>query len=94
MKVKTKHFPVENRPTNRLLLYVGITCDYENRMLYHERYARWWSEAVDFKTEVFQNRRLARTAEWKAIKAENPSDNCHEKLAPPRRIAASYDYYP
>jgi predicted GIY-YIG superfamily endonuclease len=100
MKTKDTLLPLEERQTtlyrvydvDGLLLYVGITCDYKTRMYHHERYAKWWRDASDFRTEVFSNRRLARTAEWKAIRSEDPTANCHEKLAERRYYDSDHGF--
>jgi predicted GIY-YIG superfamily endonuclease len=60
-----------------VLLYIGITVDFADRMATHAKEKEWWAR-VDrsaTKVEYFDGRRAALEAERDAIKAEHPLEN-------------------
>jgi predicted GIY-YIG superfamily endonuclease len=76
---------LENRPhvlyrlsdRTDVLLYVGITADFTQRMAAHERERAWWPQVDRAATriEYYDCRSAALDAEREAIKAENPLHN-------------------
>lgn len=60
-----------------VLLYIGITVDFADRMADHAKEKEWWAR-VDrsaTKVEYYDSRRAARQAETAAIKTEQPMEN-------------------
>ena len=58
----------------RVLLYVGITDDFDKRMHQHSE-KRWWPEVRRIETVEYATRPEAATAEAAAIRAEAPLYN-------------------
>lgn len=57
------------------LLYVGVTCDWEERVRRHASTQPWWDEVEYVDFEPRQPRRLALAAERRAIAEERPLYN-------------------
>ncbi|AEV86714.1 hypothetical protein ACWT_5697 [Actinoplanes sp. SE50] len=76
---------LENRPhilyrfydRTGVLLYVGITVDFADRMATHAKEKDWWVRVDRSATQVdyYDSRRAALDAEREAIKAEKPLEN-------------------
>lgn len=60
-----------------VLLYVGITQQWEIRMASHRRGAPWWDLAERLTFAVYPDRQAAQDAERAAIKGESPVYNIH-----------------
>ncbi len=65
-----RHFDKDGR-----LLYIGESCRILDRVLQHEKDARWFKEIVSITLEHFPTRLAARVAEKPAIAAEKPLYN-------------------
>jgi hypothetical protein len=57
------------------LLYVGMTCDFDQRIGTHARDKPWWPEVARTTCEWFTSRPDAALAEYTAITDENPRYN-------------------
>lgn len=57
------------------LLYIGIAFDPEARKTAHSHSKLWWPEVTECRTEWYETRSEAATAEAAAVKAEKPIYN-------------------
>jgi hypothetical protein len=57
------------------LLYVGMTCDVEQRFTYHRAVKPWWPDVANQTFEQFPDRESAEQAEVAAIRSEVPRHN-------------------
>lgn len=57
------------------LIYIGATCNLEQRLIYHSTQAWWWSLAARISDEPHVDMDTAFQAEWAAIAAESPAFN-------------------
>lgn len=62
------------------LLYVGITCNLNQRFRQHARHKPWWPQVARKETEWHPARDAAARAELTAINAENPAYNIAGKV--------------
>lgn len=73
----------------RVLIYIGITDDYDSRMRQHSEKS-WWAEVRGITTEEFTDRSAAAEAEARAIRSESPKYNrTHSGKAARRFLAPS-----
>lgn len=67
-----------------VLLYVGMTNEWDRRESEHARFQPWWGEVVRFTHEPYPNRVDAEAAEKVAVRTEHPVFNkvrYHEAVA-------------
>ncbi len=57
------------------LLYIGMTCQIDERLMQHSREKSWYSEVSSTELEPFGNYQDAFNAELRAIEAEKPIYN-------------------
>ena len=73
------------------LLYIGISCSVMNRMQGHKGQSCWFKEMTTLKTEHYDTREEALTAESKAIKEEKPRYNVQGRAKKQKDIEKNYD---
>ncbi len=68
-----------------VLLYVGYSANFGQRLRHHQTQTKWWPEVVDWKLEFFDTEMAGRAAEQSAIFREAP---VHNKMGKPRHLRA------
>jgi excinuclease UvrABC nuclease subunit len=69
------------------LLYIGISMSVLNRIIQHERSAKWFSNLGHITIQEFESRALAEQAERIVIKTEKPPYNIVHKDKVKQRIS-------
>jgi predicted GIY-YIG superfamily endonuclease len=73
--LKDEHVVYRAIGERAVLLYVGVTKDFPNRMKAHSKSSDWWDVLSRIHIERFDSRQDALTAEATAIRAEDPIYN-------------------
>lgn len=58
-----------------VLIYVGVSAWYQERLWHHDHYTPWWGEVDRLETESYPNFRQGRDAEMAVIRAKLPKYN-------------------
>jgi predicted GIY-YIG superfamily endonuclease len=67
---------------NGVLLYIGVSLSFINRLQQHEDSSFWANQIRVVKAELFSNRRAAIEAETEAIREERPKHNTKKVHSP------------
>jgi hypothetical protein len=80
MKVDNPHHLYRHFDKKNVLLYVGISFDFLNRLGAHKHASHWFCDIASVTVEHFKTRELAEIAEQLAIKNENPLHNIRRPI--------------